>query len=78
MIKDFKPKHLTPFLFPPISFPFKRESNFNIIYLSSKGKNINHEVSIYFFSLLIGLLHGHTIITGSEFQDRFLSHFDGF
>ena len=78
LIKDFKPKHSTPFLFPPISFPFKRKSHFHIIYLSINGKNINNDVSLHFFSLLIVLLHGHTIITGSEFPDRCLPNFDGF
>ena len=78
LIKDFKPKHLTPYLFPPISFPFKRKSNFRIIYLSTKGKNINHDISLYFFSSRIGLLHGQTFITGSDFPDRCLSNFDGF
>lgn len=78
LIKDFKPKQLTPFLFPPISFLFKCKSNFHVIDLSIKGKNINHDISLYFFSLLISLLHGHTVITGSEFPDRCLSNFDGF
>jgi hypothetical protein len=73
----FQTKHSTPFFSPP-SFPFTRKSNFHIIYLNIKGKDINHDVSLHFFSLLISLLHGHTIIIGNEFPDRCLSNFDVF
>jgi hypothetical protein len=75
--KRFQTKTLISFFFPP-SFPFTPKSNFHIIYPSIKGKDINHDVSLQFFSLLIGLLHGHTIITGNEIPDWLLSHFDGF
>jgi hypothetical protein len=48
------------------------------MYLSIEGKDMNNDVTIHFFPLLIGRLHGYTVITGREFPNQCLPTFDWF